>query len=149
MISKIIVDDFLNQKVIAVAGVSRNNSKFGNAVYKELMNKGYKPYPVNPHMAEFLGDKCYPNLKTLPELPGGVVIAVNKDRSLQAAQDAYEAGITRVWFQHGSASDEAISFCLKNKMSVIHHECILMFTEPKGIHKFHRWINSIFGRLPA
>ena len=39
MTSKKIVDEFLQQKKIAVVGVSRKKTKFGNAIYKELKEK--------------------------------------------------------------------------------------------------------------
>jgi len=59
-------------------------------------------------------------------------------------------GIKSVWFQQGSSSDEAIKFCEEKGMSVVSGECIFMFAEPvDSIHKFHRWIWKIFGKLPA
>jgi hypothetical protein len=27
-------------------------------------------------------------------------------------------------------------------------ECILMFTDPGGMHRFHRWIWNVLGKLP-
>ena len=50
MTSKKIVEEFLTQKKIAVVGVSRKKTKFGNAIYKELRQKGYNVFPVNPHI---------------------------------------------------------------------------------------------------
>jgi predicted CoA-binding protein len=28
-------------------------------------------------------------------------------------------------------------------------ECILMFAKPTGVHKAHRWVWGVLGRLPA
>ena len=43
------INDFLSVKELAIAGVSRNNKKFGGMVFQELKAKGYKLYPVNPN----------------------------------------------------------------------------------------------------
>jgi predicted CoA-binding protein len=51
--------------------------------------------------------------------------------------------------QQGSESEKAINYCNENGIDVIHGECILMFAEPvESIHKFHKWLWKIFGKLP-
>ena len=62
------VHDFLAQKRIAVAGVSRNNSHHpaGNLIYRRLKKTGHDVFPVNPHMQTFEGDRCYPDLQSIP-----------------------------------------------------------------------------------
>jgi predicted CoA-binding protein len=56
------VDDFLAQKRIAVAGVSRDESHHpvGNLIYRRLKKTGHDVFPVNPHMQTYEGDRCYP-----------------------------------------------------------------------------------------
>jgi predicted CoA-binding protein len=46
------VHEFLAQKRIAVAGVSRNNGSHpvGNLIYHRLRKTGHDVFPVNPHM---------------------------------------------------------------------------------------------------
>ena len=65
------VDDFLAQKRIAVAGVSRDNSRHpvGNLIYHRLKDTGHEVFPVNPNMEMFEGTRCYPDLRSIP---GGV-----------------------------------------------------------------------------
>jgi predicted CoA-binding protein len=55
------VNEFLAQKRIAVAGVSRNNSHHpaGNLIYRWLKKTGHEVFAVNPHMQTFEGDRCY------------------------------------------------------------------------------------------
>ena len=59
------VQDFLAQKRIAVAGVSRHKSHHpaGNLIYRRLKTTGHDVFPVNPHLQTFEGDRCYPNLQ--------------------------------------------------------------------------------------
>lgn len=149
MISQKNIQDFLTEKVIAIAGVSRNKQKFGNEIYKQLKIKGYTVYGINPNMTEIEGDKCYPDVSALPEKPGAVVCTVNKNNSLSIAMDTFNAGISKIWIQSGAESQEAIDYCIAKNMNVIYKECILMFAQPSGFHKFHRWVNGIFGKLPV
>ena len=62
------VADFLAQKRIAIAGVSRhnNNHRVGNLIYHRLKNSGHDVFAVNPNMQTFNGDCCYPNLQSIP-----------------------------------------------------------------------------------
>jgi len=55
------VSEFLSQKTLAVVGVSRNQEKFSNGVYRELKAKGYRVFPINPNAETIEGDPCYPN----------------------------------------------------------------------------------------
>ena len=72
------VHDFLAQKRIAVAGVSRDNRHHpaGNLIYRRLKKTGHDVFPVNPHMQTFEGDRCYPDLKSIPGGVDGVVIMI-------------------------------------------------------------------------
>jgi len=143
------VDDFLSKNKLAVVGVSRNHKKFGNVIYRELKKKGYTVYPINPNSAEIEGDICYPDLFSTPEQVDGVIINVPPSKTEKVVQDIKAAGINRVWLQQGSQSDKAVNYCNENEIDCISNECILMFAEPAGfIHRAHRWIWGIAGKLP-
>jgi len=149
MTQKADVEEFISQKRLAVAGVSRKSNKFGNAVFKELKKKGYQVWPVNPNMETFQGEPCYPDLKSVPGPIDGVVVVLPPKRTEVLVKEAKEAGINRVWMQLGAQSDAAVDFCKQNGMLVVANECILMFAEPvASFHKFHRWIWKVFGKLP-
>jgi predicted CoA-binding protein len=150
MTSKKIVDEFLLQKKIAIVGVSRKKTKFGNAIYKELKQKGYQVFPINPHINIFEGDACYPDLLSLPEKVDAVVINVPSVQTEKVVREARQAGINKVWLQQGSQSEEAVKFCEENGIDYVNNECILMFAQPSAfIHRAHRWIWGVLGKLPA
>jgi len=150
MNSKKIVEEFLAQKKIAVVGVSRKKTKFGNAIYKELKQKGYRVLPVNPNMQSFEGDICYPDLLSLPEKVDAVVINVPPVQTEKVVKEAKEAGINKVWLQQGSQSEAAIKFCEENGIDCVSNECILMFAQPSAfIHRAHKWVWGVLGKLPA
>ena len=143
------IDEFFSSKKLAVVGVSRNGKKFGNAVFKELRAKGFNVFPVNSNTKKINDEECFPNLNMLPERVEGAVIVVPSYETERVVRDALTAGINNIWMQKGSESEEAISFCVNNRMNVIYGECILMFAEPtKSFHRFHRNINKFFRKLP-
>lgn len=143
------VDAFVSQKTLAVVGVSRSGKKFGNVILKELMNKGYTVYPVHPEAESVNEVTCYRSLQDLPAEVGGVVLVVKPDQTMQVVKDAHAAGISRVWFQQGSENGEALAFCEQNGIDAVSRECLLMFAEPvESIHKLHRGLKGLFGRLP-
>ncbi len=150
MTSKTLVEDFLNQKKIAIVGVSHNKRKFGNSIYSELKKNGYRIFPVNPQMNEIDGDKCYPSLSSLPEEIDSLIISVAPDKTMTVVKEAKNAGMKKIWIQRGSQSQEAVQYCNENNISFVSGECILMFAEPAMfIHRAHRWINKISGKLPV
>jgi hypothetical protein len=150
MNSKKLVEDFIAQNKIAVVGVSRKKTKFGNAIYKELKQKGYNVFPVNPHITTFEGDACYPDLHSLPEKVDAVIINVPPAQTEKVAREAKKSGINKVWLQQGSQSDEAVKFCEENGIDCVSNECILMFAQPSAfIHRVHRWVWGVLGKLPA
>jgi predicted CoA-binding protein len=70
------VRDFLAQKRIAVAGVSRDEGRHpvGNLIFARLRKSGHDVFPVNPHMDSFEGAPCYPDLASIPSLLFAVFI---------------------------------------------------------------------------
>ena len=150
MNSKKVIEDFIAQKKIAVVGVSRKKTNFGNAIYKELKQKGYNVFPINPHMNTFEGDTCYPDLLSLPEKVDAVIINVPPAQTEKVVREAKQAGINKVWLQQGSQSESAIKFCEENEFDCVSNECILMFAQPSAfIHRAHRWVWGVLGKLPA
>jgi predicted CoA-binding protein len=145
------IDTFLEQKHIAIAGVSRSSSKWGNALMKELDKLQLHTYPVNPHAEELEGKKCYHQLKDLPPEVKSLIIATKAEASLDIVKEAKEAGLERVWMQRGvgkgSASPEAIEFCKQNGLDYVYGICPMM-EFGSGMHKFHYWMRRNFGKLP-
>lgn len=149
MITQQSINDFLSQKNIAVAGVSRKKQKFGNAIYKELDKKGYTLYPINPNMEEYNGVKCYSDINSLPEDISGIVLNTKPEITKKLVEQAENKGIKHIWLQQGSADKETINLAEKSDSNIISKQCVIMFAgSAKGIHGFHKWINKSFGLLP-
>jgi predicted CoA-binding protein len=150
-----LVKDFLAQKRIAVAGVSRNpGAHGGNPVYVRLRQRGYQVFAVNPNADTVEGDRSYPDLRSIPGGVDGMVIATAPARAESIARQCQELGIRRVWMHHGpgqtSASPAAVDYCRQNGIAVIPGGCPLMF-EPTsdGFHRCIRWVFERTGTVPT
>jgi predicted CoA-binding protein len=147
--SKKDIDRFFEPKKLAIAGVSRNKKKFGNNVFMELRNKGYDVIPINPTAKEIDGVKCYSNVNELPPDIKSLLILTPKDQTDMVLREALNKGITNIWVQQMSETDETIKLAEEYQVDIINKKCIFMFAEPVvGVHKFHRAIVKFFGRLP-
>lgn len=143
--------DFLAQRRIAVAGVSRQAAGHGgNVVYKRLKDRGYEVFAVNPNADTVEGDPCYRDLASIPGGVDAVVIATNASDSASVVDECARLGIRRVWMHHfmgpGSVSDEATKAGRKAGMTVIAGGCPLMFDPTADFgHKCMR----LFTRIDA
>jgi hypothetical protein len=149
------VQDFLNQKCIAVAGVSRNPEKgaAANAIYKKLKGCGYRVFAVNPKAETVEGDKCYPDLKSIPNGVDGVVIVTPPKSVGDVVQQCIETNVSRVWmhrsFGTGSVSSDAVKLCEENNISVIAGACPMMYLQSVDFgHKMIKGILRFTGGLP-
>ncbi len=149
MISRKSIEEFVATKRIAVVGVSKNKAKFGNIVYNELKKKNYSVFAVNKMLDEIEGEKCYKNLDELKTRIDAVVCVVPPKQTEQIVKEANAIEIKHIWMQQGSESNSAIEYCKQHGINVIYKECLLMFLEPvKSIHRFHKWLWKILGKLP-
>lgn len=151
---KELAEEFLAQKNIAVAGVSRQENATANTIYKTLRDKGYRVYPVNPQAESIEGEPCYPSVKDIPVQLDGVFIMTKPAISQQVVQDCVDARVPRVWMHENalagsantSVSQEAVKMCDENGIQVIAGGCPMMFLEFG--HKCMRWILGVMGKLP-
>jgi uncharacterized protein len=151
------VNDFLAQKRIAVAGVSRDNSRHpsANLIYRRLKNTGHEVFPVNPNLQTFDGDRCYPDLQSIPGGVGGVVIVTRPEIAERIVRDCNAAGVTRVWlhqsFSKGSSvSQGAVEYGRQHNIAVIAGACPMMYGPGVDLgHTCMRWILKLTGGLPA
>jgi predicted CoA-binding protein len=151
------VRDFLAQRRIAVAGVSRNNSHHpvGNLICRRLKSTGHQVFPVNPHLQTLDGDRCYPNLQAIPGGVDGVVIVTRPEMTERIVRDCAEARVPRVWMHQSvgkgsSVSPEAVEFCRQHDITVIAGACPMMYGAAADFgHTCMRWFLRLTGGLPA
>ncbi len=147
-------NDFLAQKRIAVAGVSRTPAGHGaNVVYTGLRKAGYQVFAVNPEADQVEGDRCYHDLKSIPGGVDAVVVGTAPGVSADVLRECAERGIGRVWlhrsFGGGSVSEEAVTLGREHGIGVIAGGCPMMFLRGADIgHRCMRFVLNLTGGLP-
>jgi predicted CoA-binding protein len=145
---------FLSHKRIAVTGVSRTPQGHGaNVVYKRLRERGYEVYAVNPNADEVEGDRCYPDLKSIPGGVAAVVIGTRPEITEDTMREAVDLGIDRVWLHRGpgpgSVSGPATDYGRQHGVTVIDGGCPLMFPPTADVgHKLMRFVFTRTGKVP-
>jgi predicted CoA-binding protein len=117
--------EMLKKKVWAVVGASTDPDRFGYKLYMKLKENGYKVYPVNPGYDEVDGDKCYPSLSDLPELPDVIDMVVNPRIGRNIVEEAAQLGIKYIWLQPGTYNDELIKQIEEKNISYVKN-CVLV-----------------------
>lgn len=87
--------DLFKPRSVAVIGASREPSKVGHAVLKNIVNSGFqgKVYPINPKAEEILGIKSYKSVLDVPEDIDMAVIVVPASIALDAAEECGKKGV--------------------------------------------------------
>ena len=144
--------EFLAQKRIAIAGVSRRPNETANAIYRTMRDKGYEVFAVNPNAATVENDPCFPNMQAIPGGVDGAILVTSPEQSTQVIEDCVAANVPRVWmhnntFMPSSVSEEGTAVCHQNGIQVIAGGCPMMFFDP--FHKCMKWVLGKMGRLPS
>jgi predicted CoA-binding protein len=157
-----LVENFLSQERIAVAGVSRKRQDAANLIYRKLRAAGYRVFAINPKMETFDGGPCYRDLKSVPESLDGIVIVTRPAIAERIVRECIELGVPRVWMHCAlgsrpkfpaklvdaitSVSEEAVRLCRENNIAVIPGGCPMMFCPPVDLgHKCMRWVVRLVG----
>lgn len=115
---------------IALVGASNDSSKFGNRIYLDLRKKGYHVFPINPRESKIEGDKAYASIDVMDNLPDIVNFVVPPKIAIKIAQKAIDLGITHLWFQPGSESDELEQLLRESHgIKYLMNSCIMVETK--------------------
>ncbi len=130
---------------MAIVGASRSGHKFGNIACRVLRAKGYRVYPIHRVASQIDGCTCYRRLADLPERVDALLVVVPPNSAMDAVREAAERGVRYVWLQQGAESPQVIAGCRDLGVEVVSGECILMYANPTGVHRVHRWVHDVFG----
>ena len=114
-----------NTESIAIVGMSNKPARASYFVATYLLSSSpYRVYFVNPVLDEVLGQKVYPSLADLPEVPD-MVDAFRKDADLPGvAQEAVDLGARTVWMQLGSWSEQAAAIAENAGLNAVMDRCV-------------------------
>jgi len=111
-------------RTLAVVGLSADWYRPSYFVAKYMQDHGYRIIPVNPKYPEILGEKCYPNLQSIPE-PVDLVDVFRKPADcVPIAQAAVDIGARVLWLQIGVINEEARQIAERAGLTVIMDRCV-------------------------
>jgi len=106
-------------RTIAVVGISTNPGKDSHMVAAYLKKHGYRIIPVNPGADEVLGEKSYPDLRSIPE-PVDIVDVFRRPEFLpEIAEQAVAIHAKVLWMQTGISNEEAARIAKQGGLTVI------------------------------
>jgi len=120
---------------IAVVGLSRDPSKAAHAIPARMQRAGFRVIPVNPHLAEVLGEKAYPSLRDVPEPVEVVLVFRPSEHAAAVAKDAVAIGAKALWLQQGIVSAEARSLAEAAGLLYVEDRCMGVERAVHGVTK--------------
>ena len=80
---------------VAIIGQSNDATKTAGRPLKYLRKAGFagRIYPVNPRRDEVLGERAWPSLTALPEIPDHAYIVASTDATMEAIEECARIGV--------------------------------------------------------
>jgi uncharacterized protein len=109
---------------IAVVGLSPNAARPSFGVAKALQSFGYRIFPVRPLITDVLGEKAYPDLESLPEVPDIVEVFRAAEHVPAIVDSCVNLGVKKLWLQDGVIHEEAALRAQQAGITVIMDRCM-------------------------
>ena len=109
---------------IAVVGLSPNEARPSNRVARGLKSFGYRIIPVRPLVQEVLGEKAYPDLESLPELPDIVDVFRASEHVPAIVESCIKLGVKKLWLQEGVIHEAAAQRAREAGITVVMNRCM-------------------------
>jgi predicted CoA-binding protein len=112
-------------RTIAVVGLSNKRFRPSYGVSEYMQRNGYRIIPVNPFEKAVLGEKCYPDLDSIPERVDIVDIFRRAEFVPEIVEAAIRIAARAVWMQEGVVHEEAAARARGAGLDVVMDRCIL------------------------
>jgi predicted CoA-binding protein len=126
-----VIHDILSKPAhvnIAVVGCSDNPARDSLKIARLLKSRGFRVIPVNPALAPdalmgTLGERCYPNIESIPERIDFVDVFRRSEFVAEVAEQAVAKGARILWCQLGVIDDAAALRAQAAGMTVVMDRC--------------------------
>lgn len=113
---------------VAVVGCSNDPSRDSLKIAKLLKSKGFRVFPVNPQLEpnalqKELGERCYPDLESIPEAVDIVDVFRRPEYLTDIAEQAVRKGARVLWGQLSVVDEEAAAYARRAGMTVVMDRC--------------------------
>ena len=110
---------------VAVVGLSPNPARPSFNVAKALQGFGHRILPVRPLVESVLGEKAYPDLESLPEIPDLVDVFRAAEHVPAIVDSCIRLGIRKLWLQDGIVHEAAALRAQQAGITVVMDRCML------------------------
>lgn len=110
---------------VAVVGLSPNPARPSFKVAKALQGFGHRILPVRPLVESVLGEKAYPDLESLPEIPDIVDVFRAAEHVPAIVDSCIKLGIKKLWLQDGIVHEAAALRAQQAGITVVMDRCML------------------------
>jgi len=111
-------------RTLAVVGLSAQWYRPSYFAAKYMQDHGYRIIPVNPRYDEVLGERCYPDLRAIPERVDLVDCFRQSQDIPPIAEQAIAIGAKVLWMQLGIVNDEAARRASAAGLDVVMNRCV-------------------------
>jgi uncharacterized protein len=113
-----------NTRTVAVVGLSPKTERPSYFVGSYLKYEGYRMIPVNPAVEEIMGEKCYPDLLSIPEPVDMVDVFRKPEDCVEITRQAIKIGAKTLWLQLRVVNLEAAKLAEEAGMDVVMDRCV-------------------------
>ena len=119
---------------IAVVGLSPNQARPSFRVARGLQTLGYRIIPVRPLISDVLGEKAFPDMESLPELPDIVDVFRAAEHVPAIVESCIKLGIKNLWLQQGVIHEAAAQRAMEAGITVVMDRCMWRDAMQFGAH---------------
>jgi len=137
------LEPFFKPKTIAVIGASRDQSKIGHVVFRNMVEGDFKGkvFPVNPSAKKILGMKCYESVTRIKEKIDLAVVSIPAEFVPKALEECGKKGIKYVVVISGGFKEigntelekKLSGIAKKYKIRIIGPNCLGVFDPYSGV----------------
>jgi len=109
---------------IAVVGLSPNTARPSFHVAQALQSFGYRIFPVRPLVTEVLGEKAWPDLESLPDVPDIVEVFRAPEHVPAIVESCIRLGVKHLWLQDGVVHEAAARRAQQAGITVVMDRCM-------------------------
>ncbi|MDI9501539.1 MAG: CoA-binding protein [Tissierellia bacterium] len=117
-------DEMLQLRNWAIIGVTPKKDRYGYKIWRQMKEKGYTVYGVNPNYEEIDGEKIFASLQNISEPIDAIDIIIGPSHVPPILEAAREKGIRNLFFQPGSYDREIIEMAEEMGFNYIEGDCV-------------------------
>ncbi len=146
------LSSLFSPKSIAIVGASRDKTKIGHIVLRNIKDGGYegKIFPVNPSAKKIDGLEAFPNYEALPKVPDLAIIALPAALVLESVTAIgkkgtkniiiFSAGFKEMGGEGAKLEEQLLALANKYKLTIVGPNCL-------GLVSPEAHLNATFGKV--